>query len=238
MSEVAVHKDQLTASERSLAEAGFAFGPSAFVKAGMSVEEYLAFISRPAVVSLYKMLSDEFKDATAMNRRRQFMAKRALAHSIPSAIRVIERAIKGPQYRKVNGKAMTDSAGRFMIARPGPTSSQVAAAQDLLNRLNISSADRRDQSGFASLAIKMNYGLDREEGVKIEYDPGATSTEMKHSRTKLRRMMQLLEPNLMKLLPKLNAVTDKVVKDETSDRVKTVVSRVVKKKRKKNRRHD
>lgn len=128
----------LTDEETNLVRRIFAQGPGILLDAGYTLETAPKFMERPDVKATLELLSREMAVSDVTASRTKFLGRRALAPLLNPAVATVARALLGPTYaRDKNGVVLRDTKGNFQVTDPGPNGTQISAATDVLDRMNI-----------------------------------------------------------------------------------------------------
>lgn len=138
----AEHLVTLHAADRQKVEALFSLGRQGLYDLGMDDAAIDAFVERRDVIAYATTLNQEFVDQRNLAARRKFGVMRTLGRMAPAATGVLATALNGPEYQK-------DEEGNYVFGRrgfvkltPEPTSVQMAAAAQVLDRLGITPKER------------------------------------------------------------------------------------------------
>lgn len=197
----------MTTVETELLHAFFAYGVGAFAEAGFTPEQYAAFLSRADVQAAMGTLMQEYQDET-LDKRRQFIALKALARMAPKALRVIEASLDGPKYmRDKDGNIMRSLSGNYIVREAEPTSVQTTAARDVLDRLGVS----LEQTDDVRVAFNLNVQsiLSAATPMPINYDPSVPAHMRSRSRDRRREVMQKLLPHVGAIARSVDAAMNK-----------------------------
>lgn len=196
----------LTPDDRSLVQRIFAQGPAALAEAGYDGDEATIFLQRMDVVGEWAVLTREHDNQEVLFGHTKFVLKRQLSRLGPGATAILAQALAGPEYmRDEEGGIVTDAIGRAIMLRPEVTPVQLAAAKDVLERLEVSGRIRDDVTG--KLNIKVLFEKDRGDAT-IEIDPALKSEEQRaFSRERTRNMIEVLRS----VLPALKQHADKLL---------------------------
>lgn len=213
----------LTPDERGLVQRIFAQGPAALAEAGYDGAQATAFIQRPDVVREWAVLTREHDHQEIVWGHTKFVLKRQLTRLGPQAAAVLEQALGGPEYlRTEEGHIQCDAHGEPIVVRAEVTRNQLVAAQDVLERLEVSGRVRDDVTG--KLNIKVLFEKDRGDA-QIEIDPNLKSEEQRAlSRERTRNMIEILRA----ALPALKQKADRLL--EGGARPRKAKARVLEKK--------
>lgn len=167
-----------------------AIGPGA-LDTGKRRRRWERIKSHPEVLRIKAEVQAEIDDARALSRRRQFAVRREVSTMLPDAMKVLKKALKGPDYRtNPDGSVMYGSTGFPLIEIPEPTVAQRIASDRVFEILAVTeSSDPRKVVGGA-VSIRMDYSQNLED---LTYgDEAVTEADKLRSRDKQRRVVEAL----------------------------------------------
>jgi hypothetical protein len=219
----------MTPKEVEIVEALFSRGPRVLFELGYSVAEARAFLACPDVQAEMQLRENEFNNREALEARLRFVGRQSLAKCVPQAAMVLAHALAGPSYvRGPKGEIMFDKKGHPLISSLPPTSTQVTAAQTVLDRVGVN-AEAKD-----SVATQVNLtnmvGM-REETLKLAVendDTLKTYEQQALARERIRNiiadMKETVKDGHLRLKSVMGNVTTKVKKERREKRKKEVAA--------------
>ena len=130
----------LSDSERALVRQAWSTGPGVLIEKGMSADDIRAFFGRPDVMHEIALLDAEFKHTKTLDARVKFVTRRNVSRLSDGAVATLARAMMGDQYMRHDetGAIMTDAAGRPIMTEKAPSTTQVRAAEAVLEAVGVS----------------------------------------------------------------------------------------------------
>lgn len=195
----------LTDEERALVRECWASGPGPLLERGYSLDQIRELLTRPESRTDLNLLDAELHAARTMEARTKFVARRNLSRLVDVATATLLRAMAGHRYVRnpETGHILSDAKGHPLIEAVGPNTSQIRAAEVVLEAAGVSNPKiviDRATSDLQPITL-----LETAENVfEIELDPSHVDAEQQAlSRERIRTTIDLL-------LKKLPAVQDRV----------------------------
>ena len=205
---LATKRTALTAQDRKLADALFAHGPSAFVDAGLTLDQCGDFLKREDVKAYIGTLLSEMRGQEEQDARRRFILKRDMARMAMDAVGVVRDSLRGPEYAKLpNGAIMADGFGNPIITGPEPTNNQAKTARYVLETLGLS-PDRVEGAATSDLASLVAASLPPPAPPPLRYEDDETTAQQQALARERRRAV--IEA-FVRHLPKLRDAADKAL---------------------------
>ena len=187
----------LTAEDKQLVHRAFMQGPSALLDDGMTLVQAQEFLQRPTVREEIEVLTKEFDHQEVLFALTKFGVKRRLARLAPGAAAILAQALTGPTYvRDKDGAVRRDATGRPMLHTPEVRGTQMQAASEILDRLDIIGGKRMSDR---SMGINVDLLLKQVEEVRVTItdDPGLkTEEERALARERVRTAIERLTSKL------------------------------------------
>lgn len=200
----------LTPEERTLVEQIASLGPVILFEQGMSEEDAQAFMDRPEVKAYLERFALEVQHQDVLGTLTRFSARRQLARLVPESIEVLRRALVGPMYRfeRVFDKdgnetiqVRRDLGGNSpLVDIPEPTSNQLRAAGEVLDRVGVIPAQKLEARISVSSVSEI---MQREQVIDTTFavNPETESYEQQTlSRERVRNVLEILKGRLPALL--------------------------------------
>lgn len=201
----------LTIHERGLIEQIASLGPSILFEHGMDEKAAQTFMERPEVATYLERLAVEVQHQAVLGTLTRFSARRQLSRLVPESVRVLREALAGPAYvihdvidtetGESRRQVQRDLLGKPVFSLPEPTSNQLRAAAEVLDRVGVVGTqtkviERVTPENVADL-------IHREEIVDSTFaiNPDAESHEQQTlSRERVRNVLEVLRKRLPALL--------------------------------------
>lgn len=185
----------VTPAERQLIHRIFAQGPSALAEAGYDGDTAQAFLRRDDVQREWAALQREFDSQEIVFGHTRFVLRRQLTRLGPGALAVLGTALAGPEYaRNASGTILTDAKGHPILVEPEPTPTQMIAARDILDRLDVEGAAKEEP---LRANINILFQKERAEKITLPIDPALGSEEERAlSRERIRNVIAVLHERL------------------------------------------
>lgn len=181
----------MTDEERALIDVVFHRGPSALIDAGYTQEAGRAFLDRSDVQVELATLGREFDNQDVINALTRFSMRRKMTVHAKRAVEILATALEGPDYLMVGGVVCTDISGRPILRRPEPTAIQVKAAEEILDRLNVTADKQVIQA--AGVNVNILFKNEDKKEIEISTDPKHTTEEQRSlSRQRVRNAIEIL----------------------------------------------
>jgi hypothetical protein len=142
----------LTSVERELIARAFANGPAVLLEEGYSQADIEKFCSRPEVAAHFSFLERELDLREELDVRTRHSTRRQMSRLTPGAVAVVAQALAGPQYltyKTPDGVTaiQTDAAGKPVLLRPEISTTQLRAAEVILETLGIPFGRAKNETG-------------------------------------------------------------------------------------------
>jgi hypothetical protein len=155
----------LTAEDKQLVHRAFMQGPSVLLEDGMTTAQAQDFLRRADVREEIEVLTKEFDHQEVLFALTKFGVKRRLARLAPGAAAILAEALAGPTYaRDKEGAVRRDASGRPMLLTPEVRATQMQAASEILDRLDIIGGKRLTDR---SMGINVDLLLRQVEEVRV-----------------------------------------------------------------------
>ena len=200
----------LTPEERTWIEQLASLGPSILFEKGMSEVEAQAFMDRPEVKAHLERFAMEVQQQDVLGALTRFSAKRQLARLVPDSVEVLRRALVGPMYafetvfdsQGNEGIRVRRTVGKDtpQIDIPEPTSNQLRAAAEVLDRVGVQGAAKlegRVSTAAVSEIMQREQVIDTSFAVNPETDSYEQQTL---SRERVRNVLEILKSRIPQLM--------------------------------------
>jgi hypothetical protein len=175
-------------------------GPSALFEEGWNGDQIEKFFARPDVKLEAEELVKSFRDAEGLAARMKYGLKRQLGRFGTGATSVLAAALAGPIYaRDKNGHILNDVSGKPVLMETGPTTTQVSAAKEILDRIGVTAEGKGGVqiSDRAAVNVNLTFASAEEVKIQIEDDPTHETEEEKAlSRERCRTAIDILSKKL------------------------------------------
>ena len=219
----------LTDQEINLVRRVFAQGPGILLDESYTIETAQAFLAKPDVQLHLSLLSKEMSVADVTGSRLKFLARRHLAALVNPAVATLARALLGPTYqRDKDGVIERDTKGNYRVTDPGPTSVQVSASSEVLDRLNVvPDAKTALILDGGDMVMRLLPAVSKAQTKLENPQLGATEEERALARERIRT-------TVMRLLPSVQAIKKEVDAKLAVVPAKSVIAKAPKPKKKLN----
>ena len=196
----------LTQAERAAIELVFMRGPASLLEDGWGAEQIAEFLTKPEVRTCLEAMLVEFGGQEVTNARVRYGLRRGVTRLAPDALKVFQQALAGPQYlRNKSGKVIVGLHGPI-VEEPQPTSNQLRASLELLDRLGLPPESRDVHRERAPNTLNVNALMGSPVDVKVI--DGVVSEKGTHeqrvlSRERVRGVIDALTKKLPELRAKL-----------------------------------
>lgn len=175
----------LTSDETELVRLCFMRGPSALFETGYTTDEAMAFLRRPEVRARLDLLNQEYLHREESEIRTRFMVRRRLSERAIDAANMLSDALDGPVYERCGENL-------YRLSAAAPTETQVAVAQDILDRLGCRTFDRTQPIvDGGQLSVLLSQAAEQAT-VQLVEEEGKTPVERALSRERVRVAMEKL----------------------------------------------
>jgi hypothetical protein len=195
----------LSDEERALVRECWASGPGPLLERGYGLEQIRELLNRPEARTDLNLLDAELHASRTLEARVKFVARRNLSRLVDVATATLLRAMAGHRYVRNDqtGHILTDAKGHPLIEAVGPNTSQIRAAEVVLDAAGVSNPKivvDRATSDLQPITL-----LESAENVfEIELDPSHVDAEQQAlSRERVRTTIDIF-------LKKLPTVQDRV----------------------------
>ncbi len=192
----------LTQEDKQLVHRAFMQGPSALLDEGMTRDQAQKFLQRTDVRGEIEVLTKEFDHQEVLFALTKFGVKRRLSRLATGAVAVLAEALVGPTYvRDTDGVIVRDTTGRPKLAMAEVRGTQMQAASEILDRLDIVGGKKVSDR---SMGINVDLLLRQVEDVKVTItdDPGLKTEE---ERALARERVRVAMERLMSKIPAARA---------------------------------
>jgi hypothetical protein len=200
----------LTEDERRLVQQAFMRGPSALLERGFSHEDAAEFMRREDVQEQVALLDRELAHQESIAARTRFGVRRDLSKLASGAASILGAAMAGPAYaRDADGNILRDAKGRPVIREAGPSSLQVSAAGEVLDRIGVG-RDAKDNEAGRDMKLNILFGdSGGKVAIEITNDPNHKSEEEKAlSRERIRTVISKVTARLPQLRERVAEVIE------------------------------
>jgi len=195
----------LTIADRKAIELVFMRGPSGLLEEGWTTDEIAEFLQKDEVRQCLEAMLVACSGQETASARVRYGLRRGMTRLAPEALDVFRKALAGPKYlRNKQGKIMIGLHGP-LVEEPQPTSNQLRAALELLDRLGLPPESRDVHRERAPHTLNVNVitgAQDKKTIAEVLSDEG-THEERVLSRERVRGVIDALTKKLPNLRAKL-----------------------------------